>query len=163
VTRRPTKHTAFIALGANLGHREKNVSAALNSLQATREIDVIKVSAIYETQPVGGPEGQDPFLNAVAQIETTLTARRLMTVCSKIEASLGRRRSNEVHWGPRIIDLDILFFDQEIHSSPEMTIPHPLLHERRFVMEPLVEIAPDWVHPALDQTARQILDSLPPD
>ncbi|QDV91657.1 Bifunctional folate synthesis protein [Phycisphaerae bacterium RAS2] len=151
----PARHIAFIGLGSNLGNREKNISAALNALEATREIDVLKTSALYETDPVGGPDGQGKYLNAVAQVRTTLTAPRLLHVCRRIEDSLQRQRA--VHHGPRTMDLDILAFDDEIHSSPELMIPHPLMHERRFVMEPLAEIAPDWVHPALDQNATELL------
>lgn len=150
-----TRHTAYLALGANVGHREKNITAALNALEATRELRVVKVSSIYETDPVGGPQDQNKFLNAVAQVSTTLEADRLLAVCRRIEESLGRKRDE--HWGPRTIDLDILLFDDEIHSSAELTIPHPMMHERRFVLEPLAEIAPNVMHPMLEQSARELL------
>ena len=152
------KHTAFIGLGSNVGAREKNVAAALNALETTRGISVTKVSSLYETDPVGGPADQPAFINAVAQIETALSAPRLLAVCQKIEEMLGRKR--KIHWGPRTIDLDLLIYGDEVHSSASLTIPHPLMHERRFVMEPFVEIAPDFVHPMLNRTARQILDTL---
>lgn len=141
-----------------MGRREKNISAALNALESTREIEVVKASSIYETEPVGGPEDQPPFLNAAAYLRTTLTPERFLTVCQQIESSLGRKR--DIPWGPRTIDLDILFFADEIRSSPELMIPHPLLHERRFVLEPLAEIAPDLIHPTMDQTVRELLESL---
>lgn len=149
---------AYIGLGSNMGRREKNISAALNALESTREIEVVKASSLYETEPVGGPEDQPRFLNAAAHLRTTLTPERFLTVCQQIESSLGRKR--DIPWGPRTIDLDVLFFADEIRSSPELMIPHPLLHERRFVLEPLAEIAPDLAHPTMDQTVRELLESL---
>jgi len=154
----PRKHIVYIGLGSNLGPREKNITAALAALEATRGVEVVKVSSVYETEPVGGPAEQGLFLNAVAEIHTTLTAPRLLAVCQKIESSLDRKRA--VRWGPRTIDLDILLFDDEIHATPELTIPHPLMHERKFVMEPLAEIAPLAAHPLLDLTASDILERL---
>ncbi|MCZ6682550.1 MAG: 2-amino-4-hydroxy-6-hydroxymethyldihydropteridine diphosphokinase [Planctomycetota bacterium] len=153
------KHVAYVGLGSNMGNREKNIAAALNSLESTRGINVTKASALYETEPVGGPPGQDSFINAVVRVETTLTSRRLLAVCLNIEDSLGRKRS--VRWGPRTIDLDLLSFDDEIRASAKLMLPHPHMHTRRFVMEPLAEIAPDFVHPTLEQTAAEILDGLP--
>jgi 2-amino-4-hydroxy-6-hydroxymethyldihydropteridine diphosphokinase len=152
------KHNAYIGLGSNLGLREKNIAAALNALQTTRDIEVVKVSRLYETEPVGGPAGQPLFINAAAHIKTMLSPERLLGLCLAIEESLGRKR--DIRWGPRTIDLDVLCYDQEIVTSPELTLPHPMMHERRFVMEPLVEIAPDLMHPVLEQTAKEILESL---
>lgn len=152
------KHNAYIGLGSNLGQREKYVAAALNALQTTRKIEVVKVSRLYETAPVGGPEDQPSYINAVAHVKTTLSPQRLLGVCLKIEESLGRKR--QVRWGPRTIDLDVLCYDQEIVVSQKLMLPHPMMHERVFVMEPLAEIAPDLMHPVLEQTAAEILDSL---
>lgn len=152
------RHRAFVGLGSNLGPREKNITAALGALETTRDIEVVRVSSLYETDAVGGPPGQGRFLNAVAELSTTLSADRLLSVCQRIEDSLGRKR--ELRWGPRTIDLDILLFDEEIHSTAELTIPHPMMHERRFVLEPLVEIAPDVVHPTLEHSARDLLTAL---
>lgn len=151
-------HNAYIGLGANLGRREKTITAALNALETTREIEVASVSSLYETDPVGGPPGQPKFLNAAAHLRTTLSPERLLKVCIRIEEALGRRR--DVHWGPRTIDLDLLLYDREIRASAELTLPHPFLHERRFVLEPLAEIAPELVHPILEQTVREMLDTL---
>ena len=141
-----------------MGLREKNIAAALNALQTTREIEVTSVSSLYETEPVGGPENQSNYINAVAHIRTVLKPERLWAVCRNIEESLGRKRT--IRWGPRTIDLDLLCYDQEIRSDPELTLPHPMMHERRFVMEPLAEVAPDLMHPVLERTARSILESL---
>lgn len=152
------RSNAYIALGSNMGRRERNISAALNALETTREIEVVKVSSLFETEPVGGPDDQPLFLNAAAHLRTTLSPERLLALCQHIESSLGRKR--DIPWGPRPIDLDILIFQDEIRSSPELMIPHPLLHERRFVLEPLAEIAPDLAHPTLDQTIRELFDSL---
>lgn len=151
-------HDAYVAFGSNLGQREKNVAAALNAMETTREIDVVKVSSLYETAPEGGPADQSAFINGVVHIRTSLGCERLLAVCQHIEESLGRKRT--IRWGPRTIDLDILAFDREIRGEPALTLPHPMMHERDFVMRPLAEIAPDWVHPVLEQSAATILDEL---
>lgn len=140
-----------------MGRRERNIAAALNALEHTREIEVARVSSLYETEPEGGPGGQPRYINAVAHLRTKLNPRRLLAVCQHIEESLGRKRA--LRWGPRTIDLDILAFDEEIRADPELTIPHPMMHERGFVMRPLVEIAPNWHHPVLGRSARSILES----
>lgn len=152
------RHDAYIGLGSNLGLREKNITAALNALQTTKEIEVVAVSSLYETEAIGGPEDQPNYINAVAHVKTLLKPERLWAVCRNIEESLGRKRM--IRWGPRTIDLDILCYDQEIRADPELILPHPMMHERRFVMEPLVEVAPDLMHPVLGRTARAILESL---
>lgn len=152
------KHVVYIALGANLGQREKNIAAALNALQHTKGVSVDTVSSLYETDPVGGPPDQPRFINAAAKLVTELTPERLLSVLQQIELSLGRRRGER--WGPREIDLDILLYDNLVISEDGLTIPHPLMHERRFVMEPLAEIAPEARHPALGMTAHEILNSI---
>lgn len=148
----------LLGLGSNMGRRERNITAALHALETTRGIEVVKVSSLYETEPVGGPEGQPKYLNAAALLRSTLSPRRLLAVCRRIEDTLGRRR--DVAWGPRTIDLDILCFGGEIISEPDLMIPHPLMHERRFVLEPLVEIAPDFIHPAMQDSIRGLYDGL---
>jgi 2-amino-4-hydroxy-6-hydroxymethyldihydropteridine diphosphokinase len=132
VKNRRKHHDAYIGLGSNLGLREKNIAAALNSLQTTKEIEVVKVSGLYETKAVGGPPDQPDFINAAAHLRTMLSPERLLAVRQNIESSLGRRR--DVPWGPRTIDLDILIFDDE--SLPPDRF-RTLLHERRFGLEPL--------------------------
>lgn len=153
-----SKHVVYIALGANLGQREKNIAAALNALQHTKGVSVEAVSSLYETDAVGGPPDQPRFINAAAKLTTELAPERLLSVLQQIELSLGRRRGE--HWGPREIDLDILLYDNLVISEDGLTIPHPLMHERRFVMEPLAEIGPNAKHPALGLSAQEILNSI---
>jgi 2-amino-4-hydroxy-6-hydroxymethyldihydropteridine diphosphokinase len=152
------QHEAFVGLGSNLGQREKNIAAALNALQATREIEVAQVSSLYETPAEGGPDHQPDYINAVARVQTTLSPARLLAVCQHIEGSLGRKRT--VRWGPRTIDLDLLAYDRRICGDRELTLPHPMMHRRRFVMEPLAEISPNWVHPVLERSAEAILKTI---
>ena len=152
------KHNAYIALGSNVGRREKNIEAALNALQTTRGVEVVAVSGLFETEPVGGPAEQPKFINAAAHLRTTLGPKRLLMICNRIEDLLGRKR--DIRWGPRTIDLDLLIYDREIRADPELTLPHPSMHERRFVLEPLAEIAPELVHPVLEQTVSEILERL---
>ena len=151
-------HLAYVGLGSNLGRRKMNIAAALNALEATRDVCITATSGLYETAPVGGPADQPPYINAVVSIRTALSAHRFLDLCLHIEESLGRKRT--IRWGPRTLDLDILAFDDLILSSDRLTIPHPRLHERAFVLEPLVEIAPEFVHPGLDRTARDLLAAL---
>lgn len=152
-----TQHDVYIGLGSNLGAREKNITAALGALQTTREIEVLKVSSLYETKPEGGPPNQPKYINAVAHVRTSLSPERLLSVCQRIETSLGRKRA--VRWGPRTIDLDLLCYDDEIRADPDLTLPHPMMHERAFVLKPFAEVAPDFVHPVLQQSVKSILES----
>jgi 2-amino-4-hydroxy-6-hydroxymethyldihydropteridine diphosphokinase len=150
--------TAFIALGANLGDREANLRSALARLQARDGLEVECVSRFVETEAVGGPEGSPAFLNAAARLRTTFAAHPLLHILLDIERDLGRVR--EHRWEPRLIDLDLLLYGDHILSSQELVVPHPLMHERRFVLEPLAEIAPDLVHPVLNMTIAGLLESL---
>jgi len=154
-------HVAYIALGSNMGRREKNIAAALNALELTKGVDIDVVSPLYETEAEGGPDDQDPFINGVARVHTSLSPERLLAVCLNIEDSLGRKRA--VRWGPRTIDLDLLLFDNEIRSEPELTLPHPMMHERTFVMRPLCDIAPEGFHPVLEESFSAILNALEDD
>lgn len=132
---------AFIGLGANLGDREATIRAALDALAEEGGIEVVAVSTLRETEPVGvGP--QPLFLNGAAAIETTLTARELLDRLLATEQSFGRTRTPGEH-GPRTLDLDLLLYGDEQIDEPGLTVPHPRLHERAFVLEPLAEIAAD--------------------
>jgi 2-amino-4-hydroxy-6-hydroxymethyldihydropteridine diphosphokinase len=139
---------AFIGLGSNLGDREENLRQALRALDATPGVQVVQASSVYETEPVGGP-AQPDFLNAVVEVETVLGPRALLEACMTIERALGRDRSTEQRWGPRVIDLDVLAMGDLVVTDPDLEIPHPRLAERAFVLVPLAEIAPGVVIPGL--------------
>jgi len=149
---------AYIGLGSNLEPREKYIERALNQMNAHPQIEVLATSTVYETDPVGGPPDQMQYLNAVAKIATTLDPIKLLDALQSIEQKLGRKR--EIAWGPRTIDMDILLCGSRIISTDRLIVPHPLMHERRFVMQPLAEIAPDVVHPILEMTTQTILESM---
>lgn len=152
--------TVYLGLGSNLGDRRGNLAAAIAALKTHPAIRVRVVSAPVETDPVGGPPGQEKFLNAAAQIETSLEPADLLAELQRIECALGRRPGPR--WGPRTIDLDILLYGSQILATPDLTIPHPRLAQRRFVLEPLSEIAPDAVDPVTHLTVRQLLARLDP-
>lgn len=148
----------FIALGSNLGDRRGNIEKALDMLGHEGMAEVIKVSSLYETDPVGGP-AQDKFLDGVAEVRTALTPHALLKYLKKIEARVGRTPSY-VKWAPREIDLDILLYNDVVITDSELTIPHSLLHLRMFMIEPLAQIAPDVLHPVLGKTAAAIKKEL---
>jgi 2-amino-4-hydroxy-6-hydroxymethyldihydropteridine diphosphokinase len=134
---------AYVGIGTNLGDRNENVRRALELLV---ELGPIRSSTVRETDPVGVTD-QPKFLNAVAELETDLPARELLERLLEIERRLGRDRSSEQRWGPRTIDLDLLLYGQETIDEPGLSVPHPRLAERRFVLEPLCELAPDLILP----------------
>lgn len=130
---------AFLGLGSNLGDREQYLREAIGSLDAM----VVATSTVYETDPVGGPAGQGPYLNLVAELDTELTPYELLAVCRRLESAAERVR--EVRWGARTLDVDVLWIDGVQLDDPELTVPHPRLRERRFVLAPLGELAPELV------------------
>jgi 2-amino-4-hydroxy-6-hydroxymethyldihydropteridine diphosphokinase len=146
------KHTVYIALGTNLGDRHSNLRAALRSLPTA--VTVTEESPVYETPP-WGYEDQPAFLNMVVKAETSLEPKPLLTYLKQIETELGREKS--VRWGPRLIDLDILFYDDRVIHTPPLVIPHPRLHERAFVLVPLADIAPNLKHPVFHKKIRDLL------
>ena len=150
---------AYIGLGSNLGEREAHLKAALAALGQVPETRLGRVSSLYDTQPVGDLE-QPNFLNAVAQVETGLTARQLLWNLLLIERRLGRVRHPSRRYGPRAIDLDLLVFGDQVLESEELTVPHPELHRRGFVLAPLTEIDPGLVHPVLGRTVLELFDAL---
>jgi 2-amino-4-hydroxy-6-hydroxymethyldihydropteridine diphosphokinase len=152
------KKTAFIALGSNLGDRRHYLDAALQTLREHPHITVVAVSSYHETAPVGGPPGQGLYLNAAAQLDTDLEPEALLAVLLDVERRLGRVR-HERH-GPRTIDLDLLLYEDAVRDGPDLILPHPRLHQRLFVLEPLVEIAPYLIHPPLELDVRQLLKQL---
>lgn len=148
---------SYIGIGSNLGDRRKKIQLALKVLKEKKDIIVEKVSPFYETLPVGGPP-QGKFLNGVIEISTTLTPRELLEVLQEIEKALGRVRKER--WGPRTIDLDILFYGDLIVNEERLIIPHPLMHKREFVLKPLLRIAPNLIHPVLKKSVKELLDQL---
>ena len=149
---------AYIALGSNLGRREQNIAAAIAKLRQTRELEVVRTSSLLENPAVGGPEDSPAFLNAVTEVRTTLSAPALLHRLLEIEQDLGRNRREK--WEPRVIDLDLLLYGDHILSSQELIVPHPLMHERRFVLQPLAELVPDLVHPTLQMSVAGLLQNL---
>jgi 2-amino-4-hydroxy-6-hydroxymethyldihydropteridine diphosphokinase len=146
---------AYIGIGSNVGDRVANCRKAIELLAEAGR--VVIVSSLYRTEPVGYHEQED-FINAVAALETDRTPADLLRVCQTIEDRLGRKRG--LRWGPRTVDLDILLYGSQVVSQPGLSIPHPRMAVRKFVLTPLVEIAPDAVDPQLHRTAAQLLDDL---
>ena len=139
---------SFLSLGSNLGDRLTKLRAAVQALveQGGLRINLAcDVASLYETSPVGGPADQPPYLNSVLRVRTSLAPSALLAIALSIEASLGRTR--QARWEPRVIDIDLLFVGDVVIDSPALTLPHPRLHERRFVLEPLSELAADLIHP----------------
>jgi 2-amino-4-hydroxy-6-hydroxymethyldihydropteridine diphosphokinase len=150
--------TAYISLGSNLGDREQQLRRAI-ALISERLGMVEKTSSFYDTAPVGITD-QPRFLNGVLKLQTELPPEEVMRALLSIERELGRDRAKSIPKGPRTIDLDLLLYDNLVVSTPELTVPHPAMHERTFVLEPLAEIAPDAIHPVFIRSVAELLGEL---
>ena len=147
-----------IALGSNLGNSRQILQEALETLNTHKAIEVTACSQIYRTAPVGPP--QPDYLNCCALLQTELSPEALLAVLLKTEVQFGRIRRER--WGPRTLDLDLLLFDQLLFNAPELQFPHPRMHERAFVLIPLVEIAPDWVEPVSGKSVAALAAAVDP-
>ncbi|MGH9279007.1 MAG: 2-amino-4-hydroxy-6-hydroxymethyldihydropteridine diphosphokinase [Acidimicrobiales bacterium] len=134
---------AFLGLGTNLGDRTAHLRAAVTGLTAAPGVSVTAVSPVYETEPVGGPEAQPPYLNLVVEIEASVSPRALLAIAQRLEAAAGRDRSKEERFGARPLDIDLLWIEGVTVDEPHLVVPHPRMHERRFVLAPLADLAPE--------------------
>lgn len=149
--------TVYLGIGSNLGHRQEYCSAALNALRENPAVILRRVSSLYETEPLEF-RSQGNFLNAVTEMDTSLTANAFFAFSQQVEQGLGKKV--EIRKGPRTIDLDLLFYGNQIVHTPELTIPHPMIPLRAFVLVPLSEIAPQLVHPSLGKNVLELLSGM---
>ena len=154
------KSRAFLGFGGNIGDPLSHFRHAQQHLVAHPDITVVGISPIYRTPAVGGPPGQPDYLNAVIEIDTRLHPHELLSLCQQLEDKAGRCR--DIHWGPRTLDIDLLFVADLVMDDPLLTLPHPRLHQRHFVLFPLNDLAPQLRHPVLKRTVAEILVDLPP-
>lgn len=149
------QHVVFLGLGANVGDKKKNLEKAIEKLK--KEISDIQVSKFYETEP-WGYKNQDKFLNAAIRGTAFLSPSNLLKLIKLIEKEVGR--IEKFKWGPREIDIDILFYDNLVHKDDSLIVPHPFLQERKFVLEPLMDLDPNFIHPVFKQTVSQLYEKL---
>ena len=151
-------HRAFIGIGSNLGDRKANFLEAIERIQKLPSTRIVKQSSLYESEPLG--DAKTWFVNAVVEVETESSPDDLLKRLKAIEAAMGRKRVRGKRWGSRIIDLDILFFNSEIINKRTLKVPHPELQNRRFVLAPLSELAPQLIHPKLSLSVSELLAGL---
>lgn len=150
-------HEAYVAFGSNMGDKEKYINKAITTLNKWQQIEIICVSDKIVTKPYGNIE-QDNFVNGVMKLKTLLSAEELLQILQKVELDAGRER--KIHWGPRTLDLDIIFYDDEIINKANLVVPHPDMKNREFVLKPLMQIAPHKVHPIYRKTISDMYEEL---
>ena len=148
----------FIGIGSNEGDRLEGLSRAIQALHAIQGVRVVQMATIIETAPIGGPP-QGPYLNTVVEVDTTLQPLVLLRTLQGIEQQLGSTPSTQ-RWGPRVIDMHLLLYDDQVIDEPSLRLPHPRLHERAFVREPLTQLAPELIHPVLGEPIAVLRDRL---
>ena len=144
----------LLAFGANLGDPCSQILDAWNRIGRIPGVQCQSLSSFHVTKPVGGPKYQLDYLNSAGLVETTLSPEQFLDIIMEIESAMGRKRTE--HWGPRIIDIDILLFGNHVIQTKRLTIPHPRMHERSFVLDPAAEIAPEMIHPTFGKTVQQM-------
>lgn len=149
----------YLSLGSNLGDRLGYLQQAASLLGAHQEISIVATSSFYETEP-WQMDSENWFVNAIVQILTSLSPENLLAECQRVETQLGRKRNGKNAYTDRTIDIDILFYDNQLLNTPTLTIPHPYFYKRAFLIVPMLEIAQDFIHPALNKTVSEIYDEL---
>ncbi len=149
----------FLSLGSNLGDRLSNIQQAVSTLSMLDEVNVVKTSSFYDTEPWGNKK-QNWFVNCAVAIDTILSPQELLKKCQDIEYTLGRIRNQKERWQERAIDIDILMYDDLILTEQNLVIPHPYMHQRAFVLVPMLEVKPDLIHPVFKKTIAQLYDEL---